>query len=819
MSITSANSVVDRCQSVLSDAWSQWREFWFKPADPLMLGVIRILTGLMLTYNLLVWSLDLRTFFGQESLQPLDAIRSVYQFDYVFSFLFYVPDAWLVPVHWTCILIALLFCFGVGTRVTAALAFLITISYSQRVPVANFGLDQILGMLCLYLAIGPSGQCLSVDSWWRNRKKAKRGLKLPVLKLASARTTLRLIQIHICIIYFWAGFAKLKGDSWWTGEAMWQVIANQEYQTADLTWMAHVPWLPYLLAHVTVAWEVFFCMMVWRPRWRPLMLGVGTMMHIGIGAFLGMWTFGLVMTFPYLAFAKPSRWRRRLVLWPRQEVEEQAELPSPETADALAAESPAGEQPPEIPLHQELQEAESEDELVTTAANEFGLADETNDQRQDTTESVAEASDADSEVEADAGPEFALEPASVVEGLATPETADGDIAADPSDADLVDSGTPTDVPDLVETATLATTPTVAVEEFTTPPQLTETSHAVQTFVSDPLTDGNEISPVAEESMIQPLAATAESTMAENDDTKNDSDESSSTLSVADMLKGLPDPPVIIDRRTNGVAPSVPDEQLTPDGETVVHVIDDDNYMVGATSSQEKDSAERDHVPAEPQIIQPISDTTIPSDNKNSDGPAASEPDTTPFNSGATMTNNAKNTEGKNEISTSRMERIKPKSANSMTGAPPPQVDGHVEDSVLAPESEVLLVALHAPERNTFRTYLRKHDIPCRAAMSAENAVSIVLNMKPAAVLLSGSCMNPEEILTLIDDINDMVDAPVLALLTVSQINHLSNDALSAHVLQYPASLRQVREELSLILMEEGNAKPRCSLRAALANND
>ncbi len=104
-------------------------------------------------------------------------------------------------------------------------------------------------------------------------------------------------------------------------------------------------------------------------------------------------------------------------------------------------------------------------------------------------------------------------------------------------------------------------------------------------------------------------------------------------------------------------------------------------------------------------------------------------------------------------------------------------------------------------------------------MSAENAVSIVLNMKPAAVLLSGSCMNPEEILTLIDDINDMVDAPILALLTLSQIKLLSNDALSAHVLQYPASLRQVREELTLILMEEGNAKPRCSLRTALSTED
>lgn len=187
-----------------------------------------------------------------------------------------------------------------------------------------------------------------------------------------------------------------------------------------------------------------------------------------------------------------------------------------------------------------------------------------------------------------------------------------------------------------------------------------------------------------------------------------------------------------------------------------------------------------------------------------------------LDSGAAMTENTDTNGSKHELAAaSRMERLKPKSANSLTGAPPPKVDGRVEDSVLAPETEVLLVAVHAPERNTFRTYLRRHDIPCRAAISAENAVAVVLGMKPAAVLISGSGMNPEEIITLVDDLNDMVDAPVLTLLTEPQINLLRNDPLSSHVLQYPASLRHIRTELTRILTEEGNAKPRCSLRSAL----
>ena len=297
-----------RKASRLRTAYRAWHSFWFRPSDTLTLGIMRLLTGGMLVYNLLVWSLDLHAFFGSNGLQPVDVIEKFHGAGRGYSFLFYVPDEWLTTVHWTCVAIAVMFCLGIGTRVTAILAWAITISYSQRVPVANFGLDQILGLLCMYLAIGPSGDSLSVDAWLRHRRVPL----LPRPPKASAQMTLRLIQIHVCVIYFWAGFAKLKGDSWWTGEAMWQVIANQEYQTLDLTWMASVPWLPYLIAHITVAWEVFFCVLVWVPALRPLMLLMGTLMHVGIGAFMGMWTFGLIMTFAYFSFSDADKWRRWL---------------------------------------------------------------------------------------------------------------------------------------------------------------------------------------------------------------------------------------------------------------------------------------------------------------------------------------------------------------------------------------------------------------------------------------------------------------------------------------------------------------------------
>ena len=41
-----------------------WNEFWFTPSDPLPLAVIRICTGVILSWACVVWLLDTDAFFG-----------------------------------------------------------------------------------------------------------------------------------------------------------------------------------------------------------------------------------------------------------------------------------------------------------------------------------------------------------------------------------------------------------------------------------------------------------------------------------------------------------------------------------------------------------------------------------------------------------------------------------------------------------------------------------------------------------------------------------------------------------------------------------
>src|SRR5271165_4913103 len=264
------NPVVRELTAKARSLADDWDSFWFRPADPTLLGLLRILTGLMLLYTHAVWGLVLGQFFGPVSWLSPALVRAIQQDQYTYSFWWIVADGWMWPVYGFSMAVLLLFTLGLFTRVTSVLSLLVVISFAHRVPQATFGLDQINAMLTLYLAIGPSGQALSLDRFIARRQGGS-ALSRPVPS-AGANLALRLINVHMCVIYLFAGLSKLQGEAWWTGEAMWQALANKEYQKADMTWLAWHPWLLNLLTHICVFWEVSFCVLIWRPRLRSLML-------------------------------------------------------------------------------------------------------------------------------------------------------------------------------------------------------------------------------------------------------------------------------------------------------------------------------------------------------------------------------------------------------------------------------------------------------------------------------------------------------------------------------------------------------------------
>ncbi|MDX1947641.1 MAG: HTTM domain-containing protein [Pirellulaceae bacterium] len=284
-----------------------WDRFWFTPAQPHTLALLRILGGGMILYTHLVWSINLEAFLGPQGWLPRGATAVLNQTAegniYAWSYLAWVDSPALVwPLHIAALIVLAMLVAGFWTRATSILAFVITLSYCHRLPMAMFGLDQINALLAMYLMVGRSGDVWSVDRWLATRKHAAP----PIAPSIGTNIAIRLIQLHMCIIYLFGGIGKMKGVTWWDGTATWYSFSNLEYQSLDMLWTVHYPAVLSLLTHITVFWETFYCFLVWNKITRPICLALAVAVHGGIALFLGMKTFGLVMIIANMAFLSPE---------------------------------------------------------------------------------------------------------------------------------------------------------------------------------------------------------------------------------------------------------------------------------------------------------------------------------------------------------------------------------------------------------------------------------------------------------------------------------------------------------------------------------
>ncbi|WZO98721.1 DCC1-like thiol-disulfide oxidoreductase family protein [Isosphaeraceae bacterium EP7] len=317
-----------------------WDSFFFRAADPTPLALVRIVVGLLLLWSLAVGgAFDLRAFFGSDGWVDPEVARQVLaeQGGWGWSLWLHVPDAWLFPAWLGCLVVLTMFTLGLFSRTTAVLAWMIAVSTARRTPVLLFGFDQIVSTWALYLAATfSSGQALSVDRFFarlrpalaearRQRKEGANHVAPRWSALGSgvpapsvgANLALRLIQLHLTLIYVSAGLAKLRGEPWWNGQAAWGLISAAEFRLFDLSWMAAYPRLIEAATHAGLLLELGLPILLWIKPLRPLGLAVALVMHASIGLMLGLTTFSLAMIAGCLAFAS-GPWLRSLIAgdWP-----------------------------------------------------------------------------------------------------------------------------------------------------------------------------------------------------------------------------------------------------------------------------------------------------------------------------------------------------------------------------------------------------------------------------------------------------------------------------------------------------------------------
>jgi predicted DCC family thiol-disulfide oxidoreductase YuxK len=198
------------------------------------------------------------------------------------------------------------------------------ISYDNRNPFLTYGVHAILACLLLIMCFAPIGRALSLDRvrevWTAKRKKLD--AYPPAFTSPWAFACTRLMQIQMAVLFFFSGAYKLRGDEWWTGDAVWRVFAFEEYYNSFiLDLLASQYWLVNVATYGTVLIELAYPFLIWQRRTRPYMLVAAIFLHLEFAFLMNLYFFSFVMIMGHMSFLRWS-WLARLGAWWKHKIGE-----------------------------------------------------------------------------------------------------------------------------------------------------------------------------------------------------------------------------------------------------------------------------------------------------------------------------------------------------------------------------------------------------------------------------------------------------------------------------------------------------------------
>jgi hypothetical protein len=282
----------------------RWR-WWTEPVRAERLAALRIGLAAVLLVDLLATYLpQAGDFFGGDLGRPGLFARWSRPPSWRWSLLDGGAPPWVLRaalVVWVLATVSLL--LGLSSRLSAGVVWLLSTSFGALNPVILNAGDAVRGIVLLYLVLSPCGAAWSLDAWWRRRRQPDAG---PAWVYPWP---LRLLFVQMVLIYFCNGLYKLFGPDWWSGRALYYVLADL---TISRWSYAQVPvpfWLTQLLTWTVLAWEVTFPLLLcWRPA-RLAALGFGVLFHLTLAASVELGAFSFYMLCLYLPLVPWERWR------------------------------------------------------------------------------------------------------------------------------------------------------------------------------------------------------------------------------------------------------------------------------------------------------------------------------------------------------------------------------------------------------------------------------------------------------------------------------------------------------------------------------
>jgi len=188
---------------------------------------------------------------------------------------------------WIYFLAIILMMVGLFTRPAVFIVWMIHLMLHQSTVQFSYGMDAFANLLLFYCLIMPTHKYYSFDAiLFKNIKKPNP---------AYESFCVRILQIHLCIAYFFSGFSKLLTPGWVSTDGIWQSLTVPNYKTVDFSFLANYPIVTALLGCSVIVLELFYPIFMYVGKTRKIWLIAILLLHMFIGLFMLLPFFGLVM--------------------------------------------------------------------------------------------------------------------------------------------------------------------------------------------------------------------------------------------------------------------------------------------------------------------------------------------------------------------------------------------------------------------------------------------------------------------------------------------------------------------------------------------
>ena len=188
---------------------------------------------------------------------------------------------------WICLLSAGCFLLlGLLSRPAAVIAWFVHLCAAESGGLLAYGADNFMTTALFYLMLSPLPDRYSFDHWVA-KTKPKNPQALGFWR--------RVLQVHLCFVYFIGGLAKLLGNGWWDGSNLWRSLIRPPFNLVSPDILVRFKYALPVVGIAICLLEVSYPIFIWIKKTRLIWLVCILAMHAAIGILMGLYLFALVM--------------------------------------------------------------------------------------------------------------------------------------------------------------------------------------------------------------------------------------------------------------------------------------------------------------------------------------------------------------------------------------------------------------------------------------------------------------------------------------------------------------------------------------------